>query len=255
MIYNERCEETLGRLKADTVDLVLTSPPYDNLRTYNGFTFDVSQITTGLFRVLKPGGVVVWVVTDQTVNGSETGTSITHAQAFMSVGFRLHDTMIYLKDNPPPVGGATRYYQAWEYMFVFSKGAPKTFNPLTTPRRNKHNDKRTQRFRAVTRQADGSFIKKIVKVNESVKCSNVWKYVVGGGTSVPFGIKHPAVFPLQLAKDHVNTWTHPGDLVYDPFLGSGTTAIAAETLRRSWIGSEISVEYCQVATERIATEA
>ncbi len=248
------CGNNVDILKSysnDYFDMVLTSPPYDNLRQYNGFDFDFEGIVKQLWRTLKPGGVIVWVVSDQTVDGGETGTSFKQALYFMSNGFKLHDTMIYKKDNPPPVGGSNRYYQAFEYMFVFSKGKPKTFNPIITQRRNKHNDKRTERIRSFVRSADGSFNKKLIQIKEEVKINNVWEYTVGGGNSVEYGIKHPAAFPLKMAEDHIYSWSNKEDIVLDPFAGSGTTCIAAKKLNRNYIGIEISKEYCDIAEERI----
>jgi len=228
------------------IDLTVTSPPYDNLRTYKGFVFDYQSMFKELYRITKPGGVVVWVVGDATINGSETGTSFRQALYFKDVcGFNLHDTMIYHKDNPAPVGGHNRYYQAFEYMFVLSKGEPKTFNPILRPRRNKWNDKRTVRYKGVTRNKDGEFEKRLVKVNEVVKKQNLWTYVVSGGSSSTDRIahQHPAVFPEQLAADHIISWSNPGDIVFDPMCGSGTTCKMAWLNKRNFIGIDISEEY------------
>jgi len=193
------------------------------------------------------------VVGDATIKGSETGTSFKQALYFMEIGFNLHDTMIYHKDNPPPVGGNNRYYQGFEYMFVFSKGKPKTFNPLARKRRNKWNDNRTVRYRGVTRNQDGEFVKKEIKVKKIVKLNNVWKYMVGGGisTSDKEAFKHPAIFPEQLANDHILSWSNPNDIVLDPMCGSGTTCKMAKINNRQFIGIDISPEYCKIAKERL----
>lgn len=236
------------------IDLTVTSPPYDNLRTYNGYSWDITSVVAQLYRVTKRGGVVVWVVSDATKGGSETGTSFRHALAFMGAGFNLHDTMIYCKHNPPPVGGGNRYFQAFEYMFVFSKGSPKTFNALTEPRRNICNDKRTHRVKSFTRNADGTTTKKAVTINQgNPKRRNVWTYLVGGGNTSndKAAFKHPAMFPEQLAADHISTWTNPGDIVLDPFMGSGTTGKMAILSDRHYIGFEISNDYCQLAEQRV----
>lgn len=247
------CTEALKEIPDESVDLVVTSPPYDKLRTYKGYEFDFEGIAQQLLRVVKKGGVVVWVVGDATVKGSETGSSFRQALHFKDIGFNLHDTMIYHKDNPVPVGGRNRYYQAFEYMFVLSKGKPKTFNPIIVPRRNKHNDKRTVRYRAVTRNADGSFVKKVVPIKENVKKQNLWTYVVSGGASTKDKIahKHPAIFPEKLAEDHILSWSNEGDVVLDPMCGSGTTLKMAALNNRSYIGIDVSEEYCGVAKERI----
>ena len=157
--------------------------------------------------------------------------------------------MIYLKDNPVPVGGGNRYYQNFEYMFVFSKGKPKTFNPIMVERRNKWNDKRTERTKGFNRNKDGEFTKRKVSLTGKVKRGNVWTYVVGEGNSVNYGIKHPAAFPEKLVNDNILSWSNEGDIVYDPFMGSGTTAFSAIKNNRLWIGSEMSEEYCNYILE------
>lgn len=250
-LYNEPNLETMSKMSECFIDLTITSPPYDNLRTYNGYSFRFEEIAKELYRVTKYGGVVVWVVADATIKGSESGTSFRQALFFKEIGFNLHDTMIYQKDNPPPVGGNNRYYQHFEYMFVFSKGTPKTFNPIISERRNKWNDKRTKRVKAFNRDINGDFKKKEVSLTGNVKIGNIWKYVVGGGNSIEYGVHHPATFPLQLVNDHLISWSNEGDIIYDPFMGSGTTAIVASKLNRNWIGSEISIEYCTLANSRI----
>lgn len=238
----------------DSVDLTVTSPPYDGVRSYGGFTLDIPALIDQLHRVTKPGGVVVWVVADQTVKGSETGTSMRHALAFMDAGFRLHDTMIYHKDNPPPVGGSNRYYQSWEYMFVLTKGTPATFNPLTRPQRNKWNDKRTHRVRPVSRGVDGEWAEpKLVPIKTEVKRSNVWSYVVSGGSvaSDPLAHEHPAIFPEMLVHDHVVSWTNAGDVVLDPMMGSGTTPKVVHALGREAVGIELNDDYFALAQRRV----
>ena len=252
-IYHGDCVDVMRTFPEGVIDLTVTSPPYDNLRTYKGYTFNFEEIAKELYRVTKQGGVVVWVVGDATIKGSETGTSFRQALYFKEIGFNLHDTMIYHKDNPAPVGGHNRYYQAFEYMFVLSKGKPKTFNPILTPRRNKWNDKRTVRYRGVTRNKDGEFEKKLVKVNEMVKKQNLWTYVVSGGSSSTDRIahQHPAIFPEKLAEDHVLSWSNEGDIVLDPMCGSGTTCKMAKLNGRNYIGIDIAEEYVEMARRRV----
>ena len=252
-IYCENNIETMGKMPDNFIDLTVTSPPYDQLRTYNGYSFDFESVAKELYRVTKQGGVVVWVVGDATVDGSESGTSFKQALYFKEIGFNLHDTMIYMKDNPPPVGGKNRYYQAFEYMFILSKGSPKTFNPIVEERRNKWNDKRTVRTRPVTRNKAGVFTEKTVMMEGNVKIQNVWSYVVGGGSvsEEMFAHEHPAIFPEAMCRDHIISWSNESDLIYDPFMGSGTTAKMAILNNRNYIGSEISQEYCDIAIKRI----
>jgi DNA modification methylase len=252
------CLERMKEIPDGGVDLTVTSPPYDNLRTYND-SLEWGEhvwkpIIVELFRVTKQGGVVVWVVGDATVKGSETGTSFKQALWSMECGFNLHDTMIYMKDNPPPTGGSTRYYSSFEYMFVLSKEAPAIFNPLTMPARNKWNDKRTRRVRPVTRNGAGEFTKKEVVINKGeVKLQNVWSFIVSGGSVSTDKIahQHPAIFPEQLAHDHIVSWSNEGDTILDPFMGSGTTGVACANLNRRFIGIEKDPDYFKIAADRI----
>lgn len=256
IVFCENCLDTMARMANDFVDLTLTSPPYDNLRDYNGYNFDVTKIISELFRITKPGGVVVWVVGDQTSNGSESGTSFRQALAFMDAGFLLYDTMIYQK-NGPSYPSRRKYYQVFEYMFVFSKGLPKTFNPIQDRENRWHGQKwgktRTRRNKA------GELVESKWYAEEGKKFGtrfNIWKYNVGHGYSSTdtFAKKHPAIFPEQLAADHIVSWSNPGDIVYDCFSGSGTTGKMAHLLQRNWILSEISQEYADLAGKRISSQ-
>jgi len=143
----------MKKLPSNFVDLTVTSPPYDNLRIYDGYCFDFESVAKELFRITKEGGVVVWIVNDETKNGSETGTSFRQALYFMQVGFNLHDTMIWNKNGFSAVGALkTRYSPVFEYMFIFTKGKLKTFNPLKD-RKNKIQNKLINKTK---RQKDGS---------------------------------------------------------------------------------------------------
>jgi len=244
-IYNENCIETMARMPDGFVDLTVTSPPYDNLRTYNGYEFDFEPIARELYRVTKKGGVVVWVVGDATVNGSETGTSFKQALYFKEIGFNLHDTMIWQKPNPTPQHFTFRYTSAFEFMFIFARGGVATCNPLTE-RTLSAGTVHNRKPREYSQSADCRTFKTTVVKEEKIK-SNVWDVATGGEM---FG-HHPGVFPEQLAKDHILSWSNEGDLVYDPFMGSGTTAKAAHQLKRRWIGSEISSEYVELANKRL----
>lgn len=244
-IYNENCLDTMSRMEDNSIDLTVTSPPYDNLRTYNGYSFDFESIAHELYRVTKEGGVVVWVVGDATIKGSETGTSFRQALYFKECGFNLHDTMIYQKSSPPLTHN--RYEQNFEYMFVFSKGKPNTFNGLREPKEYKDNRKN----KAFGKNKDDSIDFGYSKQNDTRLKRNVWKYFAGGGANDKIASKHPAIFPEQLANDHIISWSNEGDIIYDPFMGSGTTAKMALLNNRQYIGSEVSAEYVEIAKERL----
>ena len=241
-IYNENCLETMARMQDKFIDLTVTSPPYDNLRDYNGYSFDFESIAKELYRVTKDGGVVVWIVGDATIKGSETGTSFRQALYFKEVGFNLHDTMIWSKPNPMPTQ-STRYHQGFEFMLVFTKGKLKTFNPIKTE--SKCMGVKVKKHRAKTGghnyNEEGYYT-----VSAKKMIDNVWSIANVKNTT-----QHKAIFPKKLANDHIISWSNENDLVYDCFMGSGTTAKMAIVNNRSYIGSEISKEYCDIAERRI----
>ena len=247
-IYNENCLETMARMPDGFVDLTVTSPPYDDLRRYNGYSFDFEPIARELYRVTKPGGVVVWVVGDATKNGSETGTSFRQALYFMECGFALYDTMIYQKTgNPSPQKPEIRYKHSFEYMFVFCKGSrPKHINLLKQPNK----ERRRQIETASKVQKNGSILLNTYQVSEESVLPNVWLVDATNGARESSGI-HPAAFPEILPERHILTWTKVGDIVYDPFSGSGTTAKMAHKHQRRWILSEISADYCVASEMRL----
>ena len=247
-IYNEDCRDTMQRMKEEDikVDLVITSPPYNNLRTYNHsstWNFDIfKEIAKLLYDITADGGIVVWVVGDATINGSETGTSFKQALYFMECGFKLHDTMLFEKNSSsfPAKRTGNRYTQIFEYMFVFSKGKPKTAH-LICDKENKWKNF-TNWGKNTNYNKNGELIQtnNIKPVPEFSPRNNIWKYTVGFNINEG---KHPAVFPYQLVVDHILTWSNEGDLIFDPFTGSGTTASAALCNNRKFIGSEIDKTY------------
>ena len=245
--YNESNLETMAKMPDCFVDLVVTSPPYDGLRTYNGYSFPFEDIAKELYRVTKDGGVVVWIVGDATVKGSESLTSFKQALYFKELGFNVHDTMIYRKLNPMPVK-SIRYLPRFEYMFVFSKGRPKSVNLIREKTLATGKEKYTG-----TQQENGKFTDYGKKRNLERDKYNVWDLKVGSNQSTKdkFAFKHSAIFPEQLANDHIISWSNENDLVYDPFMGSGTTAKMSILNNRNWIGSEISSEYCDIIEERV----
>ncbi|HXH20100.1 MAG TPA: site-specific DNA-methyltransferase [Chitinophagales bacterium] len=260
-IYNECCLKTMSKMPEGFIDLTVTSPPYDDLRTYsnrvrgikskfNGYVFPFEKIARELFRVTKPGGVVVWIVGDATINGSETGTSFRQALRFMECGFSLFDTMIYAKPPRGAVGNNKTYWQSFEYMFILSKGKPKTIN-LLCDRENKESRKGDN---GTKRLQNGALLQiKRGGYGEYGRRTNIWEYNIGKGHSASDDIahQHPAIFPEKLARDHILSWSNPGDLVYDPMMGSGTVAKMCILENRNFIGSEISETYSRLAEKRI----
>ena len=265
IICGDSVEELKG-LPDNSVDLVVTSPPYDTLRSYqdlvedmkeeyNGYSFPFEQIATELSRVVKKGGVVVWVVGDAVIKGGETGSSFRQALYFMEKGFRLHDTMIYEKNGSsfPARRDGNRYSQLFEYMFVFSNGAkPKTAN-LICDKLNRWAGYTT--FGQCTyRNKKGELVERNIKpIPEFSPRNNIWKYNTGKNYSTKdkVAFDHPAIFPEALAEDHILTWTVPGDIILDPFCGSGTTAKMAFLNDRNYIGIEISPDYCEISEQRL----
>jgi DNA modification methylase len=250
-IYNEDCIETLKRMDDSVLDMTITSPPYDNLRAYNDFSFDLESIITELYRTTKEGGVVVWVVGDATLKGSETGTSFKQALLFMEKGFRLHDTMIYQKTGTP-FPSKVRYNQCFEYMFIFSRGKPKTFNPIMKSNKTAGAVRHTRKYRNKQGELVAGFNGKPIK--EMGIENNVW--VIKNGmyksTHDKIAFEHPAIFPEELCEKHIKSWSNEGDIIYDPFMGSGTTAKMAMLNNRNYVGSELSKEYCDVAHQRLS---
>lgn len=245
-IHNENCLKTMAKMPDNFIDLTVTSPPYDGLRTYNGYSFPFEDIAKELFRITKDGGVVVWVVGDATKNGSESGTSFRQALYFKEIGFNLHDTMIYAKNSYMPLTH-NRYEQQFEYMFVFSKGKPKTFKPIMIPSLTAG----TKRNRGGSKANENTYAERLrdekTIVNAEKQKPNIWFYDVGKNDKT----KHNAPFPEQLANDHIISWSNENDIVYDCFSGSGTTAKMSIINNRKWIASEISSEYCEIIKERI----
>lgn len=250
------CAAVMADMPAKCVDLVITSPPYDNLRDYHGYSFDFPAIAAQLARVLKQGGVIVWVVGDATINGGETLTSLRQAIHFVDAcGLIMHDTMIYEKASAAwaAANNSNRYTQIWEYAFVLAKGKPKTTNLIADRPNISAGSKRNLKY---GRNKSGAKIKSAgYKIGDQSIRNNIWRYGVGGGrVQHSLATNHPATMPLALAADHIKTWSNPGDVVLDPFSGSGTTAIAAAQLARKYIAIDISADYNALAARRVDKE-
>ena len=249
------CVSCMSEMDSDTIDLTVTSPPYDQLRDYKGYSFDFENTAKQLYRITKPGGVVVWVVGDSVINGSESGTSFKQALYFKEIGFNLHDTMIYQKTSSS-LPDVSRYFQAFEYMFVLSKGKPKTVNLLVD---RKNSTGGTMRTTKGHRTKDGKMEYKpnVKPTLEYGLRFNIWSYHTGymKTTKDDYAFKHPAMFPEALAKDHILTWSNERDLVLDPFAGSGTTLKMAKQNNRDYLGIEMSEEYIEIIRKRLEQDA
>jgi len=239
--------ELMQAMPPASIDLVVTSPPYDELRNYNGYAFNFEGIAKGLFRVIKKGGVLVWVVGDKINKGNRSLTSFKQALFFQGLGFNAHDVMIYRKKNTPFMR-SNAYTNCYEFMFVFSKGSPKTFNPLKTK-----TVRQGQEMLPFNKKADGINKKIKGELKPEKTLTNIWEYAVGlhGSTSDKIAFQHTAVFPEKLAEDHILTWTKIGDVIFDPMCGAGTTCKMAATNKRNYIGCDISKEYVELTKQRL----
>lgn len=246
-IYRSDCIEFMKSMEENSVDLTVTSPPYDELRDYKGYSFDFENIAKQLFKVTKKGGVVVWVVGDKIKKGNKSLTSFKQALYFQQVGFNVHDVMIYRKKNTPFMR-SNAYTNCFEFMFVFSKDTPKTFNPLKvkTVRQGKE-------MLPFNKGADGVNKKILKELKPEKTMTNIWEYAVGfgGSTSDRLAFDHPAIFPEKLAEDHILSWSKEGDIIFDPMCGSGTTCKIAKKNNRHYIGCDISEEYVKLANTRL----
>jgi len=244
--------ELIKSIPDNYIDLTITSPPYDDLRKYNGYVFNFEKLVKELFRVTKKNGVVVWIVNDKTKNGSETGTSFRQALFFQEIGFNINDTMIWEKTNPLPTDTRYRYYQCFEYMFIFSKGKPKTVNLIKEKNENKKRSYKSSWGRDCNDKMITSTGKKRQVKNEKIK-RNIFKYPIGLNVSTKdkIAFEHPAIFPEKLARDHILTWSNEEDIVFDPMCGSGTSLKMAIALKRKFIGFDISQKYVDLSNKRI----
>lgn len=247
-LYQGDCLELMKNIPDCTIDLTVTSPPYEDMRLYGDkYLFDFENTANELYRITQNGGIVVWIVSDKTKNGNESGNSFRQALYFKECGFNLLDTMIWEKPTFTDTGSLkVRYGNVFEYMFVFTKGKCKTFNPI----KDRKNKCAGEKIHGTIRQRDGSTKKNSSKGKEIAEFGqrfNVWKMSPEKNNKTG----HPAVFPIQLAKDHIISWSNEGDIVLDPFMGSGSTGVACVNTNRNFIGMELDENYFNIAKERI----
>lgn len=236
------CLELMKGISDGSIDLVITSPPYDDLRDYNS-KIDFEKVAMELYRIIKDGGVVVWNVNDKIKNGTKSLSSFKQVLIFNEVGFNVNDVMIWKKTNPMPQVKQPRYNQCFEYMFIFSKGKPKTFNPIMIDCKSANKEYKST-CKKITKGRERTYKEFII--NKQKIDNNIWEFAVSQNKT-----KHPAVFPIELPLRHIQSWSNEGDIVLDPFMGSGTTGVACKELNRNFIGIELDEKYFNIAKERI----
>lgn len=236
------CLEILKDIPDNSVDLTITSPPYDDLRNYNS-KIDFKQLAIDLYRITKNGGIVVWNVNDKIKNGTKSLSSFKQSLIFNDIGFNVNDVMIWKKSNPMPQVKQPRYNQCFEYMFIFSKGKPKTFNPIMVDCKSADKEYKST-CKKITKDKERTYKEFII--NKQKIDNNIWEFAVSQNKT-----EHPSVFPLELPLRHIKSWSNEGDIILDPFMGSGTTGVACVNTNRNFIGIELSEEYYNIAKERI----
>lgn len=258
-VFNEDCLQTMSNMEENIVDLVVTSPPYEDLRDYEGFSFDFENTALLLYKILKPGGTVAWVINDKVKDSDRSAESFRQCLFFKHIGFNFHDVIIWNKRSSNFKPRSNAYNNIFEFIFILTKGKQKTFNPLCD-KKNRYGGKP---IGPLQREKDGSFRYTHggltgKKIAEYGKRNNIWEIPVGGHHSYSFKKEyireHSAVFPENLAVDLVYSYSNPGDLVYDPFMGSGTTAVASVRLGRYFLGSEICTNYVKIIARRLSEE-
>ena len=240
-LYQGDCLEVMKNIPKNSVDCIITSPPYDDLRDYNS-TINYETLIHLFYNALNNGGIVVWNVDDRISTGSKTLSSFKQALLFKEIGFNVNDIIIWKKTNPIPQLKRSHYQHSYEFMFVFSKGFPKTFNPILVNCSCAGKQLSSGKVASKNKKRKS----KSITVNEQKIASDIWEFPICHNDT-----NHPAVFPLELPLLHIKSWTNENDTVLDPFMGSGTTGIACKMLNRNFIGIELDENYFKTAKERI----
>ena len=251
ILHNNDCVKVLPYFK-DSVDLIITSPPYDDLREYGGHEFNFRAVADAIIPALKDGGQMAWIVQDAIRNYQETGNSFRQALYFQEHGLLLHQTIIFQKANESGKSH-TRYAEVTEYIFILTKGRPKTFNPIIDKPNAEANTRQSNTNKGRNKAGElGSYVGSYT-VPKFSKRINVWRYNTSRmAPDFKDAHKHPAIYPLALGHDLVTSYSNPGDLVLDPMCGSGTTIRAAVNLDRNAVGIDIEPSYIELAKRRMS---
>lgn len=247
--------EHASTLASDSVDLVLFSPPYDGVRDYRGnWTLDLPALGSELLRVVKDGGFAVMVIADGTKNQRKSMTTFRTAVAWEDAGWSLFESVIYSRDGRPGAWWATRFRVDHEHILMFYKGKrprPVTHHDgLRVP--SKHAGKK---WTGTQRLTDGTLVKTSATVAADKCRGTIWHYATSNSEGNRTKAKHPATFPDALARDVILALSAPGDVVYDPMMGSGTSVVIAAQEGRRWLGNDFFAEYVEIAQQRLAVEA
>ena len=251
------CEDNITYLKTlpdECIDFVITSPPYDELRDYNGYKLDLHGLGIELLRVLKDGAICVMVIQDSTKDFAKSLTSFrTIVDWCDNIGFRLFECNIYNRQGTEGAWWKKRFRVDHEYMPIFLKGKrPQYFDKENIKIPSKHGGK--VMTGANIRTKNGQTGSRKVKINPTKCPGTVMSFGNTCGGESKLKSKHPAVFPNMLAYDMIECFCPKDGIVIDPFNGSGTTTLAAKCLGRKYIGIDVSEEYNQIARERLETE-
>ena len=252
VIHTGNCTDILSQYPDDFFDLTIFSPPYDDIRNYHGYTLDMNSLGNELFRTTKEGGIVIMITQDQTKNFKKSLTSFrTIIDWCDNIGWKLFECVIYKKDGRPGVFWEKRFRVDHEYIPIFFKGdKPKYFNKDSVKVPCKYKGRILNSF--LERVGDKSVRSKKQMIVPDTKCrGTIWFF--NRDLNLNLKRKHPAVFPDQLPYDFIQVFTEKGDIVLDPMIGSGTTAVMAKLLERNYVGIDISKEYCDIAKERVKT--